>query len=1096
MIPKESVNGYGTINGTCINPSNKDASDSSLKLAKSTIFLCVIPIIILIVTIQTNRPSVLQEQEIAHFSAVLLDHEVHRPFSTVDPVSSLKLYPFERPKSSSPGTVFGKLQNGESGNGESGKYALPTNQWYENMLLLPDAMDPGETHHVYSLPYVVDAAGPIPGIRLSITHILAFEKVVQASYIAGQALTLGASTNLDSDQIDLSKESMHKRYSLFGDSPLSSLGLTLQWDPLQTNNQLQMMTSSIIRGMPYGTVHYHYKSSETPFIATAPTVVSELMMNTPPIGDAKNKIICQARGKDNGKLQRVEKSVLLNFFQSDFSWLVFYSHPVYVKCYEAQGEKPFMLQVVALAETSALPVEQSLVFTSRIALLNNCTTGTNPSHCDQNKPHDRSDFNDLLHKHADVYPGSNSNIQFAFASDATDSHTNLKFNWDAQSMKGDIDQRNEDQAKGLLMYSLPHHREVLRSYPNSSSSLIFDSKQFCTPGLNGQLCIVEGSTWTMKEDLDARPSFFAPRPPLGVAIPNLAKAINTDINFRVPEYYTRGVGDTYFSGKILAKLARILLITQELTDLCSMAGKPGFDGPQECNHVTLPSQTEFDNTLDHLRSATEIWINGTAESPFVYDKEWGGIVSCGCYFNDKTQKCDNVYPDCPSFSDPGLDFGHGFYNDHHFHHGYHIYAAAVVSLYDNEWGKENFERVLLLIRDIANPSQNDNFFPAFRMKDWYQGNSWAGGISACYPNGRNQESSSESIAAYEAVSLFGEVMAGVWERAGNTAVYKEKALAAHHISNVGQLLTATEIRAADRYWHVRHSGPKTGIYPKQYKPLVVGIMWNMMVQFQTWFGGAPHLAYGIQLMPLTPISEKRDDVEWLKELYPSFAESCRMASNCDEEGWGILQHAVLASVGHPIAAIEYAESLNPDAFETAGGNGHSLTNTIWYYATRPSSDPLPLTEESSFPLKPLPLATNSILIDCGCPKTCTKKVLDSPAGDYTCGDRIVWLVNNDGKSQIDACNQIAGEEFNDSCTDCDPNLCTSPVISKTEEEDLVCPKCSKRVCKDTSTDKCPNEAPYLCIYGVNKGGCSVLPWVLGTSGGSNCNKCCRQDSNC
>ena len=269
-----------------------------------------------------------------------------------------------------------------------------------------------------------------------------------------------------------------------------------------------------------------------------------------------------------------------------------------------------------------------------------------------------------------------------------------------------------------------------------------------------------------------------------------------------------------------------------------------------------------------------------------------------------------------------------------------------------------------------------------------------------------------------------------------------------------------------------------------------------MVQFQTWFGGAPHLAYGIQLMPLTPISEKRDDVEWLKELYPSFAESCRMASNCDEEGWGILQHAVLASVGHPIAAIEYAESLNPDAFETAGGNGHSLTNTIWYYATRPSSDPLPLTEESSFPLKPLPLATNSILIDCGCPKTCTKKVLDSPAGDYTCGDRIVWLVNNDGKSQIDACNQIAGEEFNDSCTDCDPNLCTSPVISKTEEEDLVCPKCSMRVCKDTSTAKCPNEAPYLCIYGANKGGCSVLPWVLGTSGGSNCNKCCRQDSNC
>lgn len=44
------------------------------------------------------------------------------------------------------------------------------------------------------------------------------------------------------------------------------------------------------------------------------------------------------------------------------------------------------------------------------------------------------------------------------------------------------------------------------------------------------------------------------------------------------------------------------------------------------------------------------------------------------------------------------------------------------------------------------------------MKDWYLGNSWAGGIARAYPNGRNQESSSESISAYEAISMYGEVM--------------------------------------------------------------------------------------------------------------------------------------------------------------------------------------------------------------------------------------------------------------------------------------------------------------------------------------------------
>jgi hypothetical protein len=100
-----------------------------------------------------------------------------------------------------------------------------------------------------------------------------------------------------------------------------------------------------------------------------------------------------------------------------------------------------------------------------------------------------------------------------------------------------------------------------------------------------------------------------------------------------------------------------------------------------------------------------------------------------------------------------------YYNDLHFHYGYHIYAAAVVANFDPEWGKKMFERVLLLVRNIANPTDDDAIFPTFRMKDWYQGHSWASGIvSPVFLNGRNQESSSESIAAYESVALYGAVM--------------------------------------------------------------------------------------------------------------------------------------------------------------------------------------------------------------------------------------------------------------------------------------------------------------------------------------------------
>ena len=86
---------------------------------------------------------------------------------------------------------------------------------------------------------------------------------------------------------------------------------------------------------------------------------------------------------------------------------------------------------------------------------------------------------------------------------------------------------------------------------------------------------------------------------------------------------------------------------------------------------------------------------------------------------------------------------------------------------------------MLLVRDIANPSRDDDSFPTFRHKDWYQGNSWASGV-VIPPllNGRNQESSSEAIAAYEGVGLFGEVMVSLFItfldtffRCGNSRLY-------------------------------------------------------------------------------------------------------------------------------------------------------------------------------------------------------------------------------------------------------------------------------------------------------------------------------------
>ena len=268
----------------------------------------------------------------------------------------------------------------------------------------------------------------------------------------------------------------------------------------------------------------------------------------------------------------------------------------------------------------------------------------------------------------------------------------------------------------------------------------------------------------------------------------------------------------------------------------------------------------------------------------------------------------------------------------------------------------------------------------------------------------------------------------------------------------------------------------------------------MMAQFQTWFGAAPHLAYGIQLLPLTPVSERRDDVDWVKQLYPSLAESCRNDPACDAEGWGVLQNAMLATVGHPHDAVKYAATLPEEAYESAGGNGHSRTNTIWYYASRPKVKPLKLGPVPSPTPPPQEHEDEEEIeaqnLDCGCPDTCTTDVLHINAGGHTCGDRIRWLMDTSALSEYDACSQVGGGEFTGFCAGCDPGRCVSPQVSPAEIDD-TCPPCPLEICRDPNKNRCPVfEAPFLCLEGGAESGCSAVPWT------GNCNKCCQLSYKC
>jgi hypothetical protein len=72
------------------------------------------------------------------------------------------------------------------------------------------------------------------------------------------------------------------------------------------------------------------------------------------------------------------------------------------------------------------------------------------------------------------------------------------------------------------------------------------------------------------------------------------------------------------------------------------------------------------------------------------------------------------------------------------------------------------DKALQLLPPTCYVSIQDVFLTLLCTPIRYLGFSWASGVVTLsgkpYPNGRNQESASEAIAAYEAVALYGDVM--------------------------------------------------------------------------------------------------------------------------------------------------------------------------------------------------------------------------------------------------------------------------------------------------------------------------------------------------
>jgi endoglucanase Acf2 len=317
----------------------------------------------------------------------------------------------------------------------------------------------------------------------------------------------------------------------------------------------------------------------------------------------------------------------------------------------------------------------------------------------------------------------------------------------------------------------------------------------------------------------------------------------------------RGYGDTYWEGKNLGKLAT-------LSGVAEAANAPNL-------------QEVF---VKEIQRRLEEWFTarqGKDQPVFYYDESWGSLIGSR-----------------PSYgSDRPL-------NDHHFHYGYFIRAAAEVARLDPKWAAKWGPMVKLLIRDIASPDRRDAMFPFLRCFDRYAGHSWASG-DANFGDGNNQESSSESTNAWYGMILWGQATGDKLVR--DTGIY----------------LYNTERTAVEEYWF-DVSGTN---FPKDFPNVALGMVWGGKGAFGTWFSGEIDCIHGINWLPFTPASLYMGrHPDYVKKNHDRIL-SVRKGGDNYNTGWGDLV-CMFGALSDPDRAAAFLDG-RPNC-KLEGGNTHAF----------------------------------------------------------------------------------------------------------------------------------------------------------------------------
>mmetsp|Transcript_14120 Transcript_14120/g.46100 ORF Transcript_14120/g.46100 Transcript_14120/m.46100 type:complete len:900 (+) Transcript_14120:259-2958(+) len=427
------------------------------------------------------------------------------------------------------------------------------------------------------------------------------------------------------------------------------------------------------------------------------------------------------------------------------------------------------------------------------------------------------------------------------------------FQWTTKSFSSSSRSPQQKEQQELLMLALPHHAASSLKVASSSSEEAGEARESeLSPSLaslagawrcvKGPLTPVVGAVWSLTvpeaPGLPAAfpgeaPSFFASRSPRdAMTIALLAEADADAIPEDEDEVAFARASGVYSAGKRATKYASLAIAAQA-------AG--AVDAAEKAALKAAEAVAPWLDPKTHLLK---------------YDATYGGVCTTA------------------GLADENADFGNGKYNDHHFHYGYHLYAAAValevlgldrglraLAGGENEKKQDGDPRRVkaslgALVADVASPLDDATpflttanlgpsrrrrgrrrLFPAARHKDFYDGHSWASGL---FPlaDGKSQESVSEASHCYYAVTLLGGVF-GDWD-----------------LASWARFLLGLEVQAARTYWHVVHTDI-VNLYPRIFAEhnSIVAVVGAADLHATTWFGSSPALAHLVNALPFTPLTE-------------------------------------------------------------------------------------------------------------------------------------------------------------------------------------------------------------------------------------------------